>query len=258
MRTMEEVISTGIVDRFYSKLRSHMTLDVAIVGAGPSGLLAAKYLAEAGKRVAVYERKLAPGGGTWGGGMLFSEIVVQKEVVPIIESLGVRYAPLEEGYVTLDSVEISSALIYHACHAGAVVFNAMSVDDVVFRDCRIAGVVINWSPVGKLGLHVDPLVIPAKVVVDATGHPSEIAALVAKKAGMRLDTPSGGVEGERPMWMERGEAATVENTKQLCPGFYASGMAANNISGGYRMGPVFGGMFLSGQKVARLILNEIG
>jgi sulfide-dependent adenosine diphosphate thiazole synthase len=81
---------------------------------------------------------------------------------------------------------------------------------------------------------------------------------VAKKAGIVLDTPSGGVEGEKPMWMERGEASTVKNTKQLCPGFYASGMAANNISGGFRMGPIFGGMFLSGKKVARLILDEIG
>ena len=258
MRQMEEVVSTGIFDRYVAKFREHMTLDVAIVGAGPSGLLAAKYLAEAGRRVAVYERKLAPGGGTWGGGMLFNEIVVQTEVTPVLDELGVRYQPSGDGYVTADSVEVSAALIYRARHAGAVIFNAMSVEDVVFKEGRIGGVVINWSPVGSLGLHVDPLVIPAGAVVDATGHPSEIASLVAAKAGVRLDTPTGGIAGEKPMWMENGEAATTDNTKRLCPGFYASGMAANNISGGYRMGPVFGGMFLSGKKVARLILDDLG
>ena len=34
-------------------------------------------------------------------------------------------------------------------------------------------------------------------------------------------------------------------------------MAANNIGGGYRMGPVFGGMFLSGARVARLIMEDL-
>jgi len=46
---------------------------------------------------------------------------------------------------------------------------------------------------------------------------------------------------------------TVEQTKRLYPGLYVSGMAANNTSGGFRMGPIFGGMFHSGEKVARLI-----
>ena len=31
-------------------------------------------------------------------------------------------------------------------------------------------------------------------------------------------------------------------------------MSANNIMGGYRMGPIFGGMLKSGKKVADLIL----
>jgi len=35
------------------------------------------------------------------------------------------------------------------------------------------------------------------------------------------------------------------------------GMAANNVSGGFRMGPVFGGMLKSGRKVADLIIEEL-
>lgn len=33
-------------------------------------------------------------------------------------------------------------------------------------------------------------------------------------------------------------------------------MSANNVAGGYRMGPIFGGMLLSGHKVARLMIGK--
>jgi thiamine thiazole synthase len=49
----------------------------------------------------------------------------------------------------------------------------------------------------------------------------------------------------------------VENTFRLCPGLYASGMAANNVQGGFRMGPIFGGMLKSGRKIARLIAEDL-
>jgi thiamine thiazole synthase len=66
-------------------------------------------------------------------------------------------------------------------------------------------------------------------------------------------TPSGGIEGEQSMWAEEAERTTVDNTREIFPGMYVSGMAANAAFGSYRMGPIFGGMLLSGQKVARLI-----
>ena len=71
---MEEQISAAIIGRFFSKLQDNLSVDVAMVGAGPSALVAAKLVAEAGLKVAVFERKLAPGGGMWGGGMLFNEV----------------------------------------------------------------------------------------------------------------------------------------------------------------------------------------
>jgi len=254
---MEEKISASIVATFFKKLQDHLSVDVAIVGAGPSGLVAARDLAIAGKKVAIFERRLAPGGGIWGGGMLFNEIVFQQEAAAILDEMQISHADAGDGYITADSVEVASALIYRARQAGAVIFNSVSVEDIVCRHEAVCGVVVNWTSVTRLAMHVDPLVIMAKAVLDGTGHPSEIIHLAAKKAGMSLDTPTGAVMGEKPMWMERGEISTVENTKRLYPGLYASGMAANNAMGGFRMGPIFGGMLQSGKKVARLILDDL-
>ena len=254
---MEEKISRSIINGYFKKLTDCLTLDVAIVGAGPSGLIAAQKLAMAGKKVAIFEKKLAPGGGVWGGGMLFNEIVVQESVLPILEEFGIRYAAAGDDFYTADSVEVASALIYHAMKAGAKLFNCISVEDIMFKAGRVCGIVINWTPVTHMGLHVDPLVISADAVVDGTGHPSEVVTLACRKAGIEINTPTGGVMGEKPMWMECGEISTVENTKRLYPGLYASGMAANNVSGGFRMGPIFGGMFLSGKKVADLIMEDL-
>ena len=254
----ENVITRAITSRFFEKFNDCLTLDVAIVGAGPSGLVAAKMLAKAGLKVAVFDRKLAPGGGTWGGGMLFNEAVVQTEALPIVEEFGIRTrAADEEGYYTLDSVEMASGLIFGALQAGATIFNSISVEDIVFKDDRVCGVVILWTSVEQLGWHVDPLTIMASAVVDGTGHPSEILKLASAKAGVVLDTPTGNVLGEKPMWAESGEASTLAYTKRYYPGLYASGMSANNAGGGYRMGPIFGGMLLSGEKVAQLIIEDL-
>lgn len=254
---MEEKISSAIIKSFFEKLQRNLEVDLAIVGAGPSGLVAGAEIAKAGKKVAIFERRLAPGGGTWGGGMLFNEIVFQKNVLGILDEFSIGYEHAKDGYFTADSVEVASGLIFGARKAGAVIFNTVSVEDIVCREDKVCGVVINWTPVERLGMHVDPLVIMARAVLDGTGHPSEIIAYAQKKAGIKLDTPTGEIMGEKPMWVEYGEASTVTNTKRLCPGLYASGMAANNASGGFRMGPIFGGMFLSGKKAAKMILEDL-
>lgn len=254
---MEEQISLAIVERYFEKLREHLAVDVAIVGAGPSGLVAARDLAAAGKKVVVFDRKLAPGGGIWGGGMLFNEVVVQEDALPILADFGIGARPGGEARYTVDAVELAGGLIFGACRSGAVIFNSIAVEDIVFKEDRVAGVVINWSAVTRLDMHVDPLVVTARAILDGTGHPSEIAVLAVRKAGIALATETGGIMGERPMWVERGEEATVRDTKMICPGLYVSGMAANNVSGGFRMGPIFGGMLKSGRKAAALILEEL-
>jgi ribulose 1,5-bisphosphate synthetase/thiazole synthase len=79
--------------------------------------------------------------------------------------------------------------------------------------------------------------------------------VVVRKVG-KLNTPSGQIEGEKSMWAEVGELMTVENTIEVYPGLYVTGMACNAVMGAPRMGPIFGGMLLSGKKVADLILEK--
>jgi thiamine thiazole synthase len=194
----------------------------------------------------------------WGGAMMFNEIVVQQEAVHILDDFGISYQKVEDGYVTADSIEATSALIYNAKRAGAYIFNCVSIEDVVFLNDKVSGVVINWYPVKKIHMHVDPLAITAKAVLDATGHPFEVVNILARKNGVKLLTPDGKVQGERSLAMDLGERETVQNTSMVFPGLYVSGMAANGVHGGFRMGPIFGGMLLSGVKSAEMILKAIG
>ena len=43
---MEKLVSQGIITRYFEKLNDCLDLDVAIVGGGPSGIVAAYYLAK--------------------------------------------------------------------------------------------------------------------------------------------------------------------------------------------------------------------
>ena len=254
---IETKVSAGIIRTYFEKMENALNLDVAIVGGGPSGIVAAYYLAKAGLRVAQFDRKLSPGGGMWGGAMMFNQIVIQEAALPIVKDFDIRYEKYDEGLYTMDSVESTASLLYHAVHAGATVFNCYSVEDVVYKNDAVAGVVVNWTPVLREGLHVDPLNILARCVVDGTGHDSEICRTVAAKNGARLDTETGGVVGERSLDVTTGEEEVVRCTKEVYPGLYVCGMAASAVSGTPRMGPIFGGMLLSGKKVADLITERL-
>jgi thiazole biosynthesis enzyme len=252
--SLDEIkISRAILSRFMTKFSDYLELDVAIVGAGPSGLMAALRLAQKGHKVAVFERKLSIGGGMWGGGMMFNEIVVQEQGAVVLKDLGISVEDAGDGYYTADSVECTSTLASLACKAGAKIFNLMTVEDVMVRENRVTGLVINWSAVDIAGFHVDPLAVRAGYVVESTGHDTEVLRVVQKKTGERLLTDTGKIMGEQSMWAEVAENTTLENTKEAFPGVFVSGMAANATFGSFRMGPIFGGMLLSGERVAELI-----
>jgi thiamine thiazole synthase len=252
-RVDEVSISRLIVESFAADFVDSLELDVAIAGAGPSGVTAARLLAKQGLKVAVFERHLHVGGGMWGG-MLLPRIVIQEEAKYLLEEVGVNLKPWKEGVYAADSVETVAKCTAAAIDAGVRIWVGMKVEDVVIRENdRVAGVVINWEAVSIAGLHVDPLALMAKVVIDATGHDSVVCRNVVRKIpGAELVSPNKAVPGERPMWAEKGEAALVPNTIEVYPGLIVTGMAANALSAQPRMGAVFGGMFLSGQRAAEL------
>lgn len=254
---IEQKVSKGIISSYFNKLEENLNLDVAIVGGGPSGIVAAYYLAKAGLKVAQFDRKLSPGGGMWGGAMMFNQIVVQEEAMDIVKEFGINYEAYTDNLYVMDSVESTAALLYHAVHAGATIFNCYSVEDVIFKNNVVNGVVVNWTPVLREGMHVDPLNILAKCVIDGTGHDSEMCRTVARKNGIRLATDTGAVVGERSLDVVSGEAEVVNGTKEIYPGLYVCGMAASAVSGTPRMGPIFGGMLMSGKKVADLIIKQL-
>ncbi len=257
----EVVITEAIATTFFEKFRSSLNLDVAIVGAGPSGLTASWKLAEKGYNVAIFERKLSIGGGMWGGGMMWNIIVVQEEGKHILDEAGIPTKKFKEGYYTADAITATTTLASKATLAGVKIFNCMSVEDVMLRvvdgEKRVTGIVVNSSPIEIAGLHVDPVVIKCKFLIDSTGHDLEVINTLIRKNDVRLLTPSGKIEGEKSMWAEIAEAHTIENTKEVFPGLYVAGMAANACFGSYRMGPIFGGMLLSGVKVAEEIHKKL-
>ena len=128
---IERNVSHGIISTYFNKLERNLDLDVAIVGGGPSGIVAAYYLAKAGLKVAQFDRKLSPGGGMWGGAMMFNQIVVQEEALHIIKEFEINYEQYNDNLYVMDSVESTSALLYKAVHAGATIFNCYSVEDVI-------------------------------------------------------------------------------------------------------------------------------
>ncbi|MCM8787550.1 MAG: sulfide-dependent adenosine diphosphate thiazole synthase [Candidatus Omnitrophica bacterium] len=256
--SLDEIkISEAIISSYTSKLIGSLELDVAIVGGGPCGLCCSYYLAKNHLNVAIFERKISIGGGMWGGGMMFNKIVVQKDAKKILDEFGIQTTIYQNDYYIADSMEAVSGLCFKATKAKVKIFNLLSAEDVLVKKGIVCGVVLNWTAVEMAGLHVDPLTVKAKIVVDATGHQAEVARIMEKKSTIRLNTPSGKVEGEKSMWADVAEDFVVKNSKEVCPGFFVCGMAANAVFGGPRMGPIFGGMLLSAKKVALEIIKKL-
>ncbi|MCX7837540.1 MAG: ribose 1,5-bisphosphate isomerase, partial [candidate division WOR-3 bacterium] len=122
---------------------------------------------------------------------------------------------------------------------------------------KVSGVVINWTSVILANLHIDPMTMRSKFVVDATGHGCELVKILEKKMGKVLFTTTGGIIGEKLMNAEMGEKFVIENTKEVYHNLFVCGRAVNAVFGGPRMGPIFSSMLLSGKKVAEIIKEKL-
>lgn len=256
---MREIdITKGIVENHVQEFMQALASDVVIVGAGPSGLVAGGYLASAGINVTILEKKLSPGGGIWGGGMGYKYVIIQNEAKAVLEDFNIPCKPWQDNLLAVDAITFASGLIFGASSKGAKIFNLVDVEDLLVRDGRVQGVVINNTFARMNHLPVDPLTLEAKAVVDATGHDHDIVRTFSEKNDVKLNTPSGKPEGERSLFAEPAEDAVVHNTTEVYPGLFVCGMSTAAVYGGYRMGPIFGGMLMSGAKLKDLLLEICG
>ncbi len=257
MGEWEYEVSRIIIDRYNRKLMNALRCDVLITGAGPAGLVAAYHLASNDVRVTIVEKKLAPGGGIWGGGMERNEVVVQEAARSVLEDIGISVEPESEGFYALDAGTLASGLVFKSLQEGATLLNLVTVEDVMIEKHALTGLVVNSTGVMLARMHVDPLTFSARAILDCTGHDAVLASMV-QSHGYKLQTETGGMKGQGPMEAQSAEDFVVDNTRQVFPGLYLAGMSVAAVHGGPRMGPIFGGMILSGKKAARMILEEHG
>jgi thiazole biosynthesis enzyme len=246
MKLIETEISRAIAAEYNRKLTEHLENDVVIVGAGPAGLTAGYYLAKAGYKTALLERKLSIGGGIWGGAAGYNVVVTQSREIPDEFEMTSKK---QKGLFIYDSIEFATALAFKAKKAGLEIFNLTEAEDIIIKSDTVEGVVVNHSAITIAKLHVDPFCIASKYVVDSTGHPAEVVKMLLKR---NPDLLPQGIQ-ESFMDVETAEAGVVDKTGEIFPGLYVAGMSVCAVYSLPRMGPIFGGMLESGKKVAELI-----
>ena len=252
--TSESEITNAIVSNFAEDMKQFAKTDVIVVGGGPSGLMAAREIAKQNIDVLVIERNNYLGGGFWIGGYLMNTVTIRSPGQEVLEELNIPYEEFGSNLYTANGPHACSKLIASACDAGVKFLNMTSFDDVILKDNKVDGVVINWTPVSSLPRQitcVDPIALESKLVIDATGHD----AVVVKKLEER--SVIGKLPGHGSMWVEKSEDLVVEKTGVVHPGLIIVGMAVSTTYGLPRMGPTFGAMLFSGKKGGSVALEQL-
>ncbi len=249
----EKEITRAIVTEFAKQFLEYVECDCIIVGGGPSGLVAGRNLAKAGKKVLIVERNNYLGGGFWIGGYLMNKVTVRHPAERILDELGVPYKSVSEGLVVADAPHACSKLIASACDSGVKIVNMTMLEDLVVKEERVCGAVINWSPIAALPKEIaalDPVAIEAPIVIDATGHDARAVKKLEQRGLIKT-------KGEGALWIEKSEDLIVEYTGEAYPGLIVTGMAVATVYGLPRMGPTFGSMLISGEVAAQVALKKL-
>ncbi len=250
----EKEVTRAIVGEFAKQFEEYVESDCVIIGGGPSGLMAGRNLARAGKKVLIVERNNYIGGGFWIGGYLMNKVTVRRPADRVLDELGIPYKEISPGLLVADGPHACSKLIAAACDSGVKFANMTVFEDLVMReDGRVSGAVINWTPIAALPREitcVDPVAIETEVLIDATGHDAQVVRKLEERGLIKT-------KGFGAMWVEKSEDLILEHTGEVHPGLIVTGMAVSTVYGLPRMGPTFGGMLLSGEVAAEIALEKL-
>ncbi len=252
----EKEVTRAIVGEFAKQFQEYVESDCLVIGGGPSGLMAGRELAREGLKVLIVERNNYLGGGFWIGGYLMNKITVREPAQEVLTELGIPFIKVTEGLFVADGPHACSKLIASSCDAGVKFANMTIFEDIVLREeNRVAGAVINWTPIKALPREitcVDPVALETRIVIDATGHDACVVRKLEERGLVKT-------RGFGAMWVEKSEDLVVEHTGEVHPGLVVIGMAVATTYGLPRMGPTFGAMLVSGKRgaeVAKEILNR--
>jgi len=262
----ESQVSRAMTRRYFADLDKYAESDIVIVGAGSCGLSTAYCLAKKRPdlKIAIIEAGVAPGGGAWLGGQLFSAMVMRKPADAFLREIGVEYedeGPESNFVVVKHAALFTSTVLSKVLQFPNVkLFNATAVEDLITRKdgagIRVAGVVTNWTLVS---MHhddqscMDPNTINAPIIISTTGHDGPFGAFSVKRMVAMEAIPALG--GMRGLDMNVAEDAIVKRTREIAPGLIVGGMELSEVDGANRMGPTFGAMALSGVKAAEEALK---
>ncbi|MFB5609275.1 MAG: sulfide-dependent adenosine diphosphate thiazole synthase [Nitrosarchaeum sp.] len=249
----EVEITRAIANEWHSVLIDRAQSDVIIIGAGPAGLTASRDLSNMGFKVLVVEQNNYLGGGYWLGGYMMNPVTVREPAQKIWDELGVPYKKVSEGLYLTPGPHAVSKLIAAACDAGVKFLNLTKFDDLVLKNGRVCGIVVNWMPVSALPRNitcVDPIALEAKMIIDASGHDSVAVKRLVDRGLVEW-------KGMNPMYVNEGEEHVVHKTGEVYPGLVAAGMSVTETHGLARMGPTYGSMLFSGRRAAEITAEKI-
>ena len=249
----EKEITRTIANMFSETMAEYTDSDVIIIGAGPAGLTAGRDLGRMGVKTLIIEQNNYIGGGYWVGGYMMNPVTVRAPAQKIWDELGVPYRKIREGLYATWGPHACSKLIAATCDAGARFLQLTKFDDLVLKNDRVGGVVVNWMPVSALPRNVtcvDPVALESRIVIDASGHDSVAVKRLMDRGYVKW-------KGMDPLWVEGSEDAVVNYTGEVFPGLIATGMSVTETHGLPRMGPTFGSMLLSGKKAAEIAVGKL-